>query len=41
MVEPALALTGVNEEEDLVWVLIQLGISAFFYFIVVPVSENE
>lgn len=34
--EPALAVTGVNEEDDLVWILIQLGISAFFYFIAVP-----
>lgn len=34
--EPAFAVTGVNEEEDLVWVLIQLGISAFLYFIVFP-----
>ncbi|KAH6827755.1 hypothetical protein C2S53_011832 [Perilla frutescens var. hirtella] len=34
--EPAFAVTGVNEEDDLVWTLIQLGISAFFYFIAVP-----
>ncbi|KAM3303283.1 NAD(P)H-quinone oxidoreductase subunit L, chloroplastic [Capsicum chacoense] len=34
--EPALAVTGVNNEEDLIWVLIQLAISAFFYFLVCP-----
>ncbi|XP_057765935.1 NAD(P)H-quinone oxidoreductase subunit L, chloroplastic [Salvia miltiorrhiza] len=34
--EPAFAVTGVNEGEDLVWILIQSGISAFFYFLVVP-----
>lgn len=37
--EPALAVTGVNDEEDFTWVLIQLGISAFLYFIVSPVSK--
>ncbi|KAL3501911.1 hypothetical protein ACH5RR_036360 [Cinchona calisaya] len=36
VVEPALAVTGVNDEEDFTWVLIQLGISAFIYFIVFP-----
>ncbi|CAN4081867.1 unnamed protein product [Withania somnifera] len=35
-VEPALAVTGVNNEEDFIWVLIQLAISAFFYFLVCP-----
>ncbi|KZV16487.1 hypothetical protein F511_10099 [Dorcoceras hygrometricum] len=34
--EPALAVTGVNDEEDLIEVLIQLGIAAFMYFIVAP-----
>ncbi|KAL3654499.1 hypothetical protein CASFOL_004180 [Castilleja foliolosa] len=34
--QPALAVTGDNEEIDLVWTLIQLGISAFLYFIVAP-----
>nr|GEU57357.1 NAD(P)H-quinone oxidoreductase subunit L, chloroplastic [Tanacetum cinerariifolium] len=34
--EPALAVTGVNYEEDLVWQLIQLAICAFFYFLVAP-----
>ncbi|XP_004239333.1 NAD(P)H-quinone oxidoreductase subunit L, chloroplastic [Solanum lycopersicum] len=34
--EPVLAVTGVNNEEDLVSVLIQLAISAFFYFLVCP-----
>ncbi|XP_076953502.1 NAD(P)H-quinone oxidoreductase subunit L, chloroplastic-like [Bidens hawaiensis] len=34
--EPALAVTGVNDEEDIVWVLIQLAICAFFYFLVAP-----
>ncbi|KAK2991157.1 hypothetical protein RJ640_029732 [Escallonia rubra] len=33
---PAFAVTGVNDEEDFTWVLIQLGISAFIYFLVVP-----
>ncbi|KAL0424627.1 UNVERIFIED_CONTAM: hypothetical protein Sradi_0997500 [Sesamum radiatum] len=32
--QPAFAVTGVNEEEDLIWILIQSGISAFLYFIV-------
>ncbi|PIN21751.1 NADH:ubiquinone reductase (H(+)-translocating) [Handroanthus impetiginosus] len=36
VVQPAFAVTGVNDEEDLVWTLIQLGISAFLYFIVFP-----
>lgn len=39
--EPALAVTGVNNEEDFVWVLIQLAICAFFYFLVAPVSEKD
>ncbi|KAJ0725026.1 putative NADH:ubiquinone reductase (H(+)-translocating) [Helianthus annuus] len=34
--EPALAVTGVNDEEDIVWVLIQLAICAFLYFLVAP-----
>lgn len=34
--QPALAVTGVNNEEDLTWVLIQLAISAFFYFLICP-----
>ncbi|KAK4479716.1 hypothetical protein RD792_015248 [Penstemon davidsonii] len=34
--EPAFAVTGVNDEEDLVWVLIQLGIAAFIYFLIFP-----
>ncbi|XP_027096401.1 NAD(P)H-quinone oxidoreductase subunit L, chloroplastic-like [Coffea arabica] len=34
--EPALAVTGVNDEEDLITILIQLGICAFIYFIVFP-----
>ncbi|XP_047332569.1 NAD(P)H-quinone oxidoreductase subunit L, chloroplastic [Impatiens glandulifera] len=33
---PALAVTGVNNEEDFIWKLIQLGISAFIYFLIVP-----
>lgn len=33
---PVLAETGVNYEEDLVWILIQSGISAFLYFILFP-----
>ncbi|XP_057481237.1 NAD(P)H-quinone oxidoreductase subunit L, chloroplastic [Actinidia eriantha] len=36
VVEPAYAVTGVNNEEDFAWVLIQLGISAFIYFLVMP-----
>ncbi|KAL0430268.1 UNVERIFIED_CONTAM: NAD(P)H-quinone oxidoreductase subunit L, chloroplastic [Sesamum radiatum] len=34
--QPAFAVTGVNEEEDLIWILIQSGIAAFLYFIVFP-----
>ncbi|KAG6389857.1 hypothetical protein SASPL_151331 [Salvia splendens] len=35
--EPAFAVTGMNNEgEDLVWILIQSGISAFIYFLVAP-----
>ncbi|KVI05453.1 NAD(P)H-quinone oxidoreductase subunit L, chloroplastic [Cynara cardunculus var. scolymus] len=34
--EPAFAVTGVNNEEDIVWVLIQLAIFAFFYLLVSP-----
>ncbi|KAL8549968.1 hypothetical protein ACS0TY_008699 [Phlomoides rotata] len=33
---PAFGVTGVNEELDLVWTLIQSAISAFLYFIVAP-----
>ena len=32
-------MTGVNKEVDLIWVLIQLGIVLFFYFIIIPVSR--
>uniref|UniRef100_A0A0F7CYX7 NADH dehydrogenase-like complex L n=1 Tax=Francoa sonchifolia TaxID=23250 RepID=A0A0F7CYX7_9ROSI len=35
-VEPAMAVTGENNREDLVWVLIQLGIVAFWYFLIMP-----
>ncbi|XP_059448293.1 NAD(P)H-quinone oxidoreductase subunit L, chloroplastic [Corylus avellana] len=34
--QPALAVTGVNNEEDLASVLIQLGIVAFGYLIIMP-----
>nr|XP_043627754.1 NAD(P)H-quinone oxidoreductase subunit L, chloroplastic [Erigeron canadensis] len=34
--QPALAVTGVNYEEDIVWVLIQSAICAFLYFLVAP-----
>ncbi|KAI3733831.1 hypothetical protein L6452_13288 [Arctium lappa] len=34
--EPAFAVTGVNNEEDIVWVLTQLAIFAFFYLLVAP-----
>ncbi|GMY18260.1 NAD(P)H-quinone oxidoreductase subunit L, chloroplastic [Fagus crenata] len=34
--QPALAVTGVNYEPDLTSVLIQLGIVAFFYFLIAP-----
>ncbi|GMI75205.1 CHLORORESPIRATORY REDUCTION 23, NADH dehydrogenase-like complex L [Hibiscus trionum] len=34
--QPALAVTGVNNEPDLITVIIQLGIIAFFYFLIVP-----
>ncbi|KAL7090822.1 hypothetical protein ACP275_12G066200 [Erythranthe tilingii] len=33
---PALAETGEMEGEDLIWILTQSGIAAFFYFLVVP-----
>lgn len=33
-----MAITGVNYQEDFTWVLIQSGISAFIYFLLVPVS---
>lgn len=38
--QPAFAVTGVNNEEDFTWVLIQLGIIAFWYFLIMPVSTN-
>ncbi|EXB90881.1 NAD(P)H-quinone oxidoreductase subunit L [Morus notabilis] len=34
--QPAFAVTGVNNEQDLTWTLIQLGVVAFFYFLVMP-----
>lgn len=34
--QPALAVTGVNNEPDLITVIIQLGIIAFGYFIIMP-----
>ncbi|KAJ4973495.1 hypothetical protein NE237_006669 [Protea cynaroides] len=34
--QPAFAVTGVNNEEDLSWKLIQLGIIAFWYFLIMP-----
>ncbi|KAK9115251.1 hypothetical protein Syun_022048 [Stephania yunnanensis] len=34
--QPAMAVTGVNNEEDLTWVLTQWAIVAFFYFLVMP-----
>ncbi|OVA01698.1 NAD(P)H-quinone oxidoreductase subunit L [Macleaya cordata] len=34
--QPALAVTGVNNEEELSWKLIQLGIIAFWYFLIMP-----
>jgi len=37
--QPAMAVTGVNDEEDFTWILIQLGIVAFWYFLIMPVSE--
>ncbi|MBA0738629.1 hypothetical protein Gogos_011961, partial [Gossypium gossypioides] len=33
---PALAVTGVNNEPDLITVIIQIGIIAFGYFLIVP-----
>ncbi|XP_058108153.1 NAD(P)H-quinone oxidoreductase subunit L, chloroplastic [Magnolia sinica] len=33
---PAFAVTGVNDEEDLISTLIQLGIVAFWYFLIMP-----
>lgn len=35
---PALAVTGENHPQELIGVLIQLGIVLFFYFIATPVS---
>ncbi|KAK4430317.1 NAD(P)H-quinone oxidoreductase subunit L, chloroplastic [Sesamum alatum] len=34
--QPAFAVTGVNEEQDLLSILIQSGIAAFLYFLVFP-----
>ncbi|EOY01032.1 hypothetical protein QUC31_013981 [Theobroma cacao] len=34
--QPALAVTGVNNEPDLISVIIQLGIVAFWYFLIMP-----
>ncbi|GMN38511.1 hypothetical protein TIFTF001_007745 [Ficus carica] len=34
--QPAYAVTGVNYELDLTWTLIQVGVVAFFYFLVMP-----
>ncbi|XP_043695122.1 NAD(P)H-quinone oxidoreductase subunit L, chloroplastic [Telopea speciosissima] len=34
--QPAFAVTGVNNEEDLTWKLIQIGIIAFWYFLIMP-----
>ncbi|XP_022776432.1 NAD(P)H-quinone oxidoreductase subunit L, chloroplastic [Durio zibethinus] len=34
--QPALAVTGVNNEPDLITVIIQLGIIAFWYFLIMP-----
>uniref|UniRef100_A0A0F7CYX9 NADH dehydrogenase-like complex L n=1 Tax=Melianthus villosus TaxID=377280 RepID=A0A0F7CYX9_9ROSI len=34
--QPALAVTGVNNQEDLIWILTQLGIIAFGYFLIAP-----
>ncbi|OMO99759.1 hypothetical protein COLO4_13101 [Corchorus olitorius] len=34
--QPALAVTGVNNEPDLFTVIIQLGIIAFWYFLIMP-----
>ncbi|CAN0923833.1 NAD(P)H-quinone oxidoreductase subunit L, chloroplastic [Linum grandiflorum] len=37
MVEmPAYAVTGMNDDEDLTWTLIQAAIVAFWYFIIMP-----
>lgn len=34
--QPAFAITGVNNPEDLTWVLIQIAIVAFGYFLIMP-----
>ncbi|XP_010274736.1 PREDICTED: NAD(P)H-quinone oxidoreductase subunit L, chloroplastic [Nelumbo nucifera] len=34
--QPAFAVTGVNDEQDLTTTLIQLGIVAFWYFLIMP-----
>ncbi|KAK9678791.1 hypothetical protein RND81_11G233200 [Saponaria officinalis] len=36
VVEPAIAVTGVNDELDLVKVLIEVGVVAFGYFLIMP-----
>ncbi|KAG6759522.1 hypothetical protein POTOM_036003 [Populus tomentosa] len=38
--QPAFAITGVNNPEDLTWVLIQLAIVTFCYFILMPVTYH-
>ncbi|BBG94569.1 inorganic carbon transport protein-related protein [Prunus dulcis] len=37
--QPAFAVTGVNFEEDLTWVLIQSGVIAFWYFLLMPCTS--
>uniref|UniRef100_A0A7C9CZA1 Uncharacterized protein n=1 Tax=Opuntia streptacantha TaxID=393608 RepID=A0A7C9CZA1_OPUST len=34
--EPAFAVTGVNNEQDLISVVIQIGVLAFWYFLIMP-----
>ncbi|XP_056689445.1 NAD(P)H-quinone oxidoreductase subunit L, chloroplastic isoform X2 [Spinacia oleracea] len=34
--EPALAVTGVNNQEDLIWVLLKAGVVGFCYFLIMP-----
>ncbi|KAF5750149.1 Inorganic carbon transport protein-related putative isoform 1 [Tripterygium wilfordii] len=34
--QPALAVTGVNDQEDLITILIQGGIVAVWYFLIMP-----
>ncbi|XP_057526129.1 NAD(P)H-quinone oxidoreductase subunit L, chloroplastic [Amaranthus tricolor] len=39
--EPALAVTGVNNEEDIIWVLIKAaGVASVYFFVMPPIIMN-